>query len=446
MATYWCEMAWLGGPTATAGVLIGVEGEAIVSVQMAADCPPGAVRLAGLTLPGLANAHSHAFHRALRGRTQAGAGSFWTWREQMYSLARTLDPDSYYQLARAVYGEMALAGITCVGEFHYLHHGAGGARYGDANAMSAALVAAAGEAGIRITLLDTCYLQGGFGVPPSEVQRRFSDGTAAAWVDRVDAAIDTFVGTGVMVGAAIHSVRAVDVAGMRAVAEWAHRRRVPLHAHVSEQQLENEQCIATHGLTPTALLAEQGVLGADFTAVHATHLSGVDVGMLGNARSTICMCPTTERDLADGIGAASALAAAGAALSLGSDSHAVIDLFEEARGVELDERLATNVRGHHSVPGLLRAATADGHRSIGWARAGTLSVGAIADLVSVRLDSVRTAGTTLDDALGMAVFAASASDVHHVVVSGKVIVRDGRHERFDVARALADALAATRVG
>lgn len=444
MDTYWCEMAWLGGPTAAAGVLVQVNGDVIEHVQAADTCPAGAVRLPGLTLPGLANAHSHAFHRALRSRTQSGAGSFWTWREQMYALARSLDPDSYHRLARAVYGEMALAGITCVGEFHYLHHGAGGVPYANPNAMSEALLAAAADVGIRITLLDTCYLYGGIGVPVNDVQQRFSDGTAAAWAQRAEAAAQSLIAPGVKFGAAIHSVRAVDVAGIRTVAEWAHDHRAPLHSHVSEQQLENEQCIDTHGLTPTALLAEHGVLDRAFTAVHATHLAGVDVGMLGTARSTVCMCPTTERDLADGIGAASALAAAGASLSLGSDSHAVIDMFEEARGMELDERLATNVRGNHRAVGLLRAASVDGHRSLGWASAGTIAVGAIADLVTVRLDSVRMAGTTIGEALEAAVFAATASDVHHVVAGGKVMVRDGRHTGFDVERELAVALAAAR--
>ncbi|MSX56377.1 MAG: amidohydrolase family protein, partial [Actinobacteria bacterium] len=160
MTEYWCEFAWLGGDTAVEGVVVEITGELITAVSRAATCPPGAERLSGLTLPGLANAHSHAFHRALRSRTQVGTGSFWTWRDQMYELARTLNPQSYHRLARAVFGEMALAGITTVGEFHYLHHGERGTPYADPNAMSEALMAAAGEAGIRITLLDACYLHG----------------------------------------------------------------------------------------------------------------------------------------------------------------------------------------------------------------------------------------------------------------------------------------------
>ena len=419
-----------------ADVLVEVDGDRIVTVTPGVLAPAGAVRLAGLTLPGLANAHSHAFHRALRSRTQAGTGSFWTWREQMYELAAVLDPDSYFTLARAVYGEMALAGITCVGEFHYLHHGQHGTPYADPNAMSAALVAAAGEAGVRITLLDTCYLHGGIhhdgsGIEPDPTQRRFSDGTALAWAARASTA-DALVSPIARLGAAIHSVRAVDPDSIAVVAGWADDRGAPLHAHVSEQPAENHQSVTAWALTPTELLDERGALSERFTAVHATHLTDHDVRLLGLNRSTVCMCVTTERDLADGIGPAARLVEAGASLSLGSDSHAVIDLFEEARGVELDERLASNLRGTLGAPALLRAATDDGHRSIGWPNAGRIQDGAMADLVSIRLDSVRTAGTLPQHALEAAVFAATAADVHHVVASGRVVVRDGVHLGIDV--------------
>ncbi len=436
---YWCELAWLGSAVPTAGVLVEVDGGRITAVRAGVPCPPGATRLDGLTLPGMANAHSHAFHRALRGHTQVGTGSFWTWRDQMYRIAGHLTPDSYFELARAVYAEMVLAGITSVGEFHYLHHASGGVRYADPNAMSRALVAAAAEAGLRLTLLDTCYLHGGIGVEPNDVQRRFSDGTAEAWAERVTEFGET--SPHVRVGAAIHSVRAVDPTSMGTVARWAADRDAPIHVHVSEQPAENEACLAAYGLTPTALLAQQGVLGARCSAVHATHLTPADVAMHGAHRCTICMCPTTERDLADGIGPTRALVEAGARLSLGSDSHAVIDMFEEARAVELDARLASNVRGNHDVSSLLAAATADGHRSLGWADAGVIEVGARADLVSVRLDSVRTAGATPATALASVVFAASAADVHHVVIEGHTLVTDGRHVSIDVAGSLARAIA-----
>lgn len=382
----------------------------------------------GLTIPGFANAHSHAFHRALRGRTHAGRGDFWTWRDQMYTVARALDPDSYYRLARAVYGEMALSGITAVGEFHYLHHGVGGTPYADPNAMGHALIAAAKDAGLRITLLDTLYLTASVdGKPLEGPQLRFGDGDALRWAERVDAIEDQ---PHLVVGAAIHSVRAVPTAQLPTVAAWAGGR--PLHAHVSEQVAENEACLAEHGRTPTQVLADFGAVHETFSAVHATHLTHSDIALLSG--SYACFCPTTERDLGDGIGPARTLADAGARLTLGSDSHAVIDFFEESRALELNERLATQRRGHFTPAELRDAAT--GHTSLGWPDAGKITVGMRADLVTVSLDSVRTAGIEPEGVL----FAAGAADVTHVVAGGREIVRDGRHTAIDVPRELREAI------
>jgi formiminoglutamate deiminase len=365
-------------------------------------------RVGGLTLPGLANCHSHAFHRALRGRTQevsaAGTGSFWTWREQMYELAGELTPETYFAMATEVYLEMRASGITAVGEFHYLHHQPDGTPYDDPNEMGRALLAAADEAGIAIRLLDACYLSAGSGRPPEGVQRRFSDGDADAWAGRVEAFGDD------RVGAAIHSVRAVPRDQLGTVAAWAAGR--PLHVHVSEQVAENEECLAAHGLTPTQLLADEGVLGPATTVVHATHLTDTDVRLLREAGGYACFCPTTERDLADGIGPSRALADAGARLTLGSDSHAVIDLFEEMRAVEMHERLATQRRGHWSAAGLLAAATYDGHASLGLPDAGRIAVGGRADFVTLDLDSRRTRGCGAS--AETAVFAATAADVAEV--------------------------------
>jgi formiminoglutamate deiminase len=423
----WCELAWLGDERATADVLIEVEDEQLASVSAGVAPPPDAERLPGLTIPGLANAHSHAFQRALRGRTQAGTGSFWTWREQMYELADRLDPDSFFALSRAAFGEMVLAGITCVGEFHYVHHAPGGAAYEVANAMGRAVLAAAAEAGIRITLLDACYLHGGI--------ERFRDADAGAWAQRVD---ELDEGPSARVGAAIHSVRALDPGSARVVAEWAGAR--PLHAHVSEQPAENEECLAAHGRTPTELLSDAGVLSESFTAVHATHVTDADVALLGAAGATCCLCPTTERDLADGIGGARRLRDGGARLAVGSDSQAVIDLFEEARAVELDERLAGGARGLHRASDLLRAATADGHAALGWPEGGRLEAGALADLATISLDGVRLAGTPPEYAVESAVFAATAADVRHVMTGGRWVVRDGAHLSLEVAAELQEAL------
>ncbi|MDX6245245.1 MAG: hypothetical protein QOE76_2968 [Frankiales bacterium] len=436
MTSYWAENAWLGGNAVTAGVLIRVEDGVIADVSRG-PAPDGAVRLAGVTVPGLANAHSHAFHRALRGRTQRGGGTFWTWREQMYAVAAALTPESYFALARACYAEMALAGVTCVGEFHYLHHDVDGKPYAAGNVMSEALVAAAAEAGIRITLLDTCYLAGGLGRPVEGPQLRFSDGTAEAWATRVSSfAPDPSMAR---VGAAIHSVRAVPADQLAPIVAWAANR--PLHVHLSEQRAENEACLAAYGRTPTELLQEHGALGPQTSAVHATHLTGSDIAVLGGSRTSICMCPTTERDLADGIGPARALATAGSPVTLGSDSHAVIDLFEEARAVELGERLRTERRGHWRAADLLGAATACGHASLGWPSAGRLVTGALADFVTVATDSVRMAGVA--PLLESVVFAATAGDVRDVVVAGRRIVADGRHLLVDdvpaaLARSIVD--------
>jgi formiminoglutamate deiminase len=421
---WWAERAWLGGERVAERVLIETDGERVTAVEAGRDAPPEARRLPGLVLPGLANAHSHAFHRALRGRTHGGQGDFWSWRERMYALASRLEPDSYLALARAAYAEMALAGITAVGEFHYLHHPPGGGRYADPNVFGAALAAAAAGAGIRLTLLDACYLQADVdGSPLAGPQLRFGDGDPEAWAARVSALDDGAV----RVGAAIHSVRAVPPAAMRVVAAWAGERGAPLHLHLSEQRRENQACLAATGLTPAALCAENGVLGPRATAVHATHLEDGDVELLGGGGTSVCLCPTTERDLADGIGPAGRLAAAGSPLALGSDSHAVVDLFEEARAVELDERLASERRGHHRPRDLLVAATAGGMRAIGWPEAGAIAAGRLADLVAVRLDTPRLAGAPADDLLGAVVFAASAADVSDVVVGGRRIVADGRH-------------------
>jgi formiminoglutamate deiminase len=437
-ASYHCELAWLGGDRAERDVLVRVDGERIAAVETGVTVvPAGTTRLAGLTVPGFANTHSHAFHRALRGRTQRGAGSFWTWREQMYAVAATLDPDRYHRLARATFAEMAQAGVATVGEFHYLHHGPGGVPYDDPNAMGAAVMAAAADAGIRLTLLDTCYLRGGIGVDLDETQRRFSDGDALGWAARAAALADAL---GVRVGAAIHSVRAVDPAAIEIVAAWAAERDAPLHAHVSEQPAENEQCVSAYARSPAQLLADRAAVSDRFTAVHGTHASEADHALLGAATASCCLCPTTERDLADGVAQARAMRDAGIRIALGTDSHAVIDLLEEARAVELDERLISGVRGSHDAPALLRMAGEHGHGALGWPDAGRIEPGALADLTTIGLDSVRLAGTRADDAIDAAVFAATAADVRHVVVGGKVVVADGRHVSVDVPRELELAL------
>ncbi len=436
MTAYWCEYAWLPSGLAS-DVLVEASGGAIVRVEDGVAAPAGATRLAGVVFPGFANAHSHAFHRALRGRTHAGRGSFWTWREAMYAVAARLDPERYAALAGAAYAEMALAGVTCVGEFHYVHHQPDGAPYADPNALGEALRAAARTAGIRLTLLDTCYLAGGIGAPLSPAQARFGDRDADAWAARVALLRDD---AHTRTGAAIHSVRAVPAAALSTVVTAAHGR--PLHVHLSEQPAENAACRAAYGVSPTRLLADHGALGPRTTAVHATHLDADDIGLLGASGGHVCFCPTTERDLADGIGPARALADAGASLCLGSDQHAVTDLIEETRALELHERLASGERGRFSAGELVDALTWRGHAALGWPAAGRVAPGAPCDLVAVRLDTLRTAGVLPDQVL----YAASAADVSTVVVGGEAVVRDGAHVRLgepaEVAVRLADAIRA----
>ena len=448
-ARYWCELAWLGGPKATPGVVIEVDDDRIVSVVSGRVSPPrDSTPLAGLTLPALANAHSHAFHRALRGRTHVGRGTFWTWRDLMYRVAANLDPDNYYRLARATFAEMALAGIGVVGEFHYIHHRPGGDPYDDPNAFGASLVAAAGDAGVRLTLLDTLYLHGGFApgsgsgyAPLLPEQARFGDGSVQAWTRRVENLRASVRGPSTRVGAAVHSVRAVDPASIGMVTLWARERAMALHVHVSEQPAENEGCLEVHGRTPTAVLSGAGALGPDTTLVHTTHLSGDDIDLIGAAGAHCCFCPTTERDLADGIGPSGSLVRAGATLCAGSDSHAVIDILEEARAVELGARTLTNRRGVHPTETLAAIATANGYRSLGWKDGGAIRPGYLADFTSIGLDSVRLAGIDPPNVLDAVIFAASSTDVHNLVVGGRPVVVGGAHVSVDVVGELDSAIA-----
>lgn len=425
MTLFWAERAWLG--RAASRVLVDVEGDRIAAVTEHADPPAEAQRLAGVLLPGLANAHSHAFHRALRGQTEGAAGDFWSWRRRMYDVAGKLEPDSYLRLARAVYAEMALAGVTVVGEFHYLHHAPGGTPYAEPNAMGEALITAAREAGVRLTLLETCYLRGGEGTPLQGAQTRFGDGDADGWLRRVDALRED---GNTRVAAAIHSVRAVDDAAMTQVAGWALMHAAPLHMHLLERREELE-------LDPLRRVEEAGVLGAQTTMVHATH-AAAGFGRFVESGTGVCVCRTTERFLADGHIDAVPLELN---LSFGSDSHAVVDLFEEARALELDERTRSGVRGTYSPATLLDAATVGGYAALGW-EGGRLEPGLLADFIAVDADSVRTAapGAALDTVL---MFAATAADVTDVVVGGRRVVRDRQHLQVeDVGRELTESIAA----
>jgi formiminoglutamate deiminase len=439
MTTYFAQWAWRGAEHAVANVRITVSNGVISAVEDNATKRDGDVAIAGVVMPGLVNAHSHAFHRALRGRTHGGTGDFWSWRTPMYEIANRLTPDSYRELATMTFAEMALSGITGVGEFHYIHHNIDGTKYKDPNEMGLAMVQAAQRAGIRIALLDVAYLHAALDKPePLAEQKRFSDGNIDAWLDRVDALGEG--GEGWTVGMAPHSVRAVHPRELEEVV--ANRHGKVVHLHVSEQPAENAACVAATGMTPTQVLDNVGLLGPHMTAVHATHLTDTDIALLGSSHTCVCLCPTTERDLADGVGPAAALRDAGATLSLGTDSNAFIDMFEETRAIETDERLVTGKRGLHTPSSLLAAATSVGATSLGWGNHG-IQVGNPADFIALSLDSVRLA--SFDGANGAAhiVHSAAPSDVRDVWVGGKQVVANFQHaEISDVVAGLRNAIAA----
>ncbi|MBO9554916.1 MAG: formimidoylglutamate deiminase [Cellulomonas sp.] len=429
-STFWARTAWLpDGPARD--VRIGIADGRITAVTTDAPAQHGDQLLPGVVLPGFANAHSHAFHRALRGRTHADGGTFWTWRERMYALAATLTPDTYLDLARAAFAEMVLAGVTAVGEFHYLHHAPGGTSYDDPNVMAEALRTAAHDAGLRITLLDTAYLAGGIRQPLVGPQRRFGDADVDTWAARVDALRPDATLT---VGAAIHSVRAVPRDAIRRIAEHAAGR--PLHVHVSEQRAENDACHAAYGATPTGVLSAAGALGPRTTAVHAVHLTPEDVALLGSTGTGVCLCPSTERDLGDGLAPGAVLRDAGARLSVGSDQHVRTDLLAEAADVEMNERVARQSRGVLDPAALVELLTHGGHTTLGDPTGGRIAVGSPADLVAVRTDTPRTAG--VDPA--QLVLVAGSADVDTVVCGGVVRVHGGRHVLGDVGALLGAAV------
>lgn len=396
------EQAWLG--FAAEDVLIEVEDGRIKNVTINVDAPPEATTLSGWTIPGLANVHSHAFQHSLRGVVESSGDDFWAWRREMYRHTEW-DRSDYVKFARVVFQQMLQAGITAVGEFHYLH--------GRGNELGEALIEAADEVGIRITLIDVCYLRGGLdGKPLDDAQRAFSDGDADRWAQRVDLLKD---GERVRIAAAIHSVRAVDPASMRTVAAWARKKAVPLHIHLAEQQAEVDECQAAEGCTPTELLQREGILGPDLTAVHAIHVADHDIALLGTSRVNVCACSTTERDLGDRVGPLHALAEAGCPITVGSDSNAVIDILEEARALELDQRRATGRRVLHQPDDLLRAATVNGMRALGW-EAGELMPGMLADFITLE-QRPQTTWRELDPSY--LIFCSSACDVTNVVVGGR---------------------------
>ena len=438
MSTFWCETAIIAGggddgtglPEVATGVRVETIDGRISAMESGAQPQSGDTKLMGVTFPAAANAHSHAFHRILRGRTHDGRGDFWVWREQMYRSASELTPEKYQKLAAAVFAEMVVTGFSSVAEFHYVHHQPDGTAYLEPHAMELALARAAMSAGIRLTLLDTLYLSGGIGTSLSPEQARFGDTDVNAWLDRLrslrTAIAQEFPPDRVGVGAALHSVRAVPEEALKVVAKQLPRD-IPLHIHLSEQPAENEACLEAYGTTPAGLLERHGLLSSRLSAVHSTHLTQQDISLLGAASTTIVMCPSTEADLADGIGPARELSDAGATIALGTDQHAVIDPWIEMRTLEHGERLGSGQRGRFSPGELLLAATEGAARSMATPVASSaLNLGAVCDLMVVDPASARTAGSR---PMQLA-FSATGSDVTEVVIAGELMASHGVHTRL----------------
>ena len=393
-------------------------------------------------LPGLANAHSHTFQRLFRGRAEgrvAGGDTFWTWREQMYRAAGFVSPEDVYDVARATFLEMVCSGITAVGEFHYLHRDLDGKAYADPNLLSRQVIAAAQSVGLRICLLRTAYFRAGFQREPHPGQRRFYERPDDYRRNLEDLATSCAGMDGVTVGAAPHSIRAVPLQDLMEIAEFAQSRKMPLHTHISEQVGENAACEAEYGSTPVTLLAGHGVLDPHATLIHAIHLTETELELVAQAGATICSCPTTERNLGDGIFPADVAARLGIRVAFGTDSQAQIDLLEDARQLEYHLRLRDQQRGILDASArsdwasaepigqaLFRSASRNGYEALGLA-GGELAVGQPADFFTVDLNDFSILGADVDSLASQAVFALAKSAVRDVAVQGKMILQDGHH-------------------
>ncbi len=417
------------------GVRVAVHPDGTIrSVDRGAASPAGTasppVRLAGKALiPGFVNAHSHAFQRGLRGRGESfpeGAGSFWSWREAMYSLVERLDPDAAYDLSRQAFGEMRGAGITSVGEFHYLHHDRSGRGY----AMDEAVIRAAADAGIRLVLLFTAYHSGGFGEPLQGGQLRFCTGDASEFWGQIDALQRLLDPSCQTLGVAAHSIRAVALDEIAALHEESVRRGLVFHMHLEEQRAEIEACLAHYGATPLSLLNDRLEVDARTTLVHCTHSEPLELARFLAAGGNVCLCPLTEANLGDGLADLPLLLEKGEGVSLGTDSNARISMLEEMRLLEYGQRLRSAARGIARnaagavAPVLLDCATARGARSLGL-DAGAIAPGLAADFAVVDLGHPSLAGWDEDSLLAALIFGASDGAIAGGIVGGKGKLLEG---------------------
>ncbi len=393
-------------------------------------------------LPGFVNAHSHAFQRVIRGRTQWRPprnvpSDFWSWRDEMYNAVLALTADDVYDVARLCFLEMLLSGITTVGEFHYLQRDESGTPYGDPLELHQRVLQAAADVGIRIVLLNTAYVTGGVGAQLRWTQRRFNTPDLDQFLGECDA-LKTVVTRyhNATMGLAPHSVRAVPRDWLKPLAEWVRANKVPLHMHVSEQLGEVEACAAAYGMRPVELLDTEGVLDANVTAVHGTHISAHEVALLARARAIVCACPSTERDLGDGFLPATSLHAAGVRVAIGSDSQTAIDPLTEIRAIEYNERLrrmervilGTQLQDRVAVaPTLLRVGTQNGAAAL-QVHSGAIESGRAADLVTVDLEDETLAGCTAETLDNFIAFSAPPHIMRDVWVGGKQVIAERKHK------------------
>ena len=416
------------------------DGGKIVEIVEATKAPE-AIRLKRRALlPGMVNAHSHAFQRIIRGRTehrsQHTTDSFWTWREQMYAAANSLGPEEIYAASRLAFLEMAHTGITAVGEFHYIHHDRDGSTYDDPNLLAREVIRAARDVGIRIALLRVAYARAGFETEPNPQQIRFIEASPETYLKHLEQLLsapelkDEFAWAGV----APHSVRAVPLDYLKTIVAFAKDHDLPTHMHVAEQPAEVSARIKEYGRSPVALLDTEGLLSKRFTAVHAIHVTPKAIAAMAQAGAMVCACPTTERNLGDGVVPIDSYFDAGVRVSLGTDSQIQIDLLEDARELEYHLRLQKTAR-NVLAPGddttnsalarrLFDCATVNGAASIGF-DGGKLEPGAPADFFTVDLDDLSIAECAVEDLLTNIVFSLSRTAVRDVVVGGKPILGHG---------------------
>jgi formimidoylglutamate deiminase len=423
MTAWLPDLLYTGGKFESGLAMVVDESGRIARFSRAEEDVNRANRLSGRAmLPGLVNVHSHAFQRVIRGRTEhrtsASRDTFWTWRQSMYHAANAMSPEDIYRAARMAFLEMLLSGITAVGEFHYVHQDLEVAR---------GILRAAEELGLGVTLLRTAYVRAGWKKDPDPGQARF----LTPDVDRFFADTDEMIAGGARIGVAPHSVRAVPLDYLREVAEYARGRGLPLHMHVSEQPAEVEASIGEYGLRPVELLHREGILDERFTAVHAIHITEEEARFLG--RSSVCACPTSERNLGDGAVPADDLFTEGARVCFGSDSNVQIDILEDARELEYHLRMNRLERAvlapDNSREGLARrlfeSATESGARSL-LAPGGSLEAGRAADFFTIDLNDCSVAGADPESLLGHVVFSLERTAVRDVCVGGKLVVGDGR--------------------